>query len=151
MQMTMNNQIFSQRDPKWMDKPLPNASDKNYITIKNFGCLLTCLANFAQVAPDKIMESHPNLFRSNGMMMTADLYGAYGFKVIEEKRKDLPKSDKMYIAVTDFFKKYNKDWGTHFFLVKPDGSIIDPASAYNPKAINRYKNNIIAVRYVEKM
>lgn len=145
-------QIYSQRDPKWMDKPLPNASNPNYITIKNFGCLLTCLANFAQVPPDEIMASHPDCFNSGGYMQTDKLFAYYGLKIRKEPHTagtPMPVSDKPYIAVTSYFKKLNPDWGTHFYIRKPDGTSIDPSSIYNPKTVDRYESTVFEIRYVE--
>jgi hypothetical protein len=149
-------EIYSQRDPRWMEKGFPNVSNPGYVNIMNFGCLLCCLANFAQKRPDEIMDANQDMFVSTGprkgSMATSELYGRYGFTiraVPHTPGTPLPKSDKPYIAVTSYFKRLNPDWGTHFYIRRPDGTSIDPSSAYNPKTTDRYESTVFEIRYVE--
>ena len=146
--------IYSQRDPKYLHMPLPNASNPSYITVGNFGCLLSCLANLSQVPTEQILKEHPECFNSQGFMQTDKLYAYYGFKVRKEPHTPgtpMPVQNTPYIAVTSFYKKMNPDWGTHYYLRMPDNTSIDSSSAHNPKTVDRYESTCIEIRYVDKL
>ena len=130
-------QYFSQLNPSWKNKNLPNCSGN--ITIGNYGCLLTCLANIVQKQPDILASENSDCFNSQGFMNMDKLADRLGYKIVKTEIQEgspLPVKDKPYIARTSWFA--DKGYPTHFFIVLPNGNIIDPASNFNPKSENRY-------------
>lgn len=117
-----------------------------------YGCLASCLCMLLDKTVEEFIHENPNGWDSQANLKTDAVLAKYGFKLI---RKNLLEGQPLQtypypvIYRTSFF---SPKFATHFFVQQPNSfDIIDPASRYNPKAVNRYRDRINEVRYLEPL
>lgn len=94
------------------------------------------------------MAENKDGWEINGNLKTSQVLAKYGYKLVSvdyDEGETLPTKRPLYIARTSLL---SPTYPTHFYILKQDGTIIDPGSIYNPKATNRYKLRTNQVRYL---
>lgn len=128
--------LYSQNDSLWKKKPLGNSA----LTIGSDGCVITCFAMMTNLRPDQVN----NLLKAHGAFDQS--------RVIWDKSAsalgllfDPNVSKSVYattLAVTNHYA--NQGFPTHYFILMPDGSIMDPLDGVrknpNPYNITSYRN-----------
>lgn len=150
---------YSQLDSRWGSKLLPNAEHPS-ITIKNYGCLLSTIATLFQIEPDKLAYDNPDCFQTDGNMLTDKLLERLGSKMERvdiPEGSEIPKQDKAVICRTSWYSDKSRSglsisFPTHFYILLPDGNIIDPARTYpEPNPVNKYKDTTNQIRLVSNI
>lgn len=156
----MQFQPYSQFDKRWADRYFPNANKalggKYPLTWRNWGCNGTCIAMLVGKDPNQLMDENPDGWQPDGNAYTDKILARYGWKLTGRfpltPGQPLPVRTEPYIGVTNFYA--NIGFPTHFFLVLPNGQIMDPAprrgEIVGPKA-NKYVNNMIQYRPFERI
>lgn len=149
-----NKEYYSQLNPKWKNKQLPNAEAPS-ITIGNYGCLLSCISTLFQIEPDKLAEQNADCFQTDGNMLTDKLLSRLNSTMIRTdiiEGQALPTIDKPVIARTSWYSDKSRSglsisFPTHFYIILPNGSIIDPAKSFpEPNPVNKYKGTTNQIR-----
>ena len=136
-------EYYSQKDPRWKNVKLGTCTD----TIGQSGCKITSYANFVDgKTPAEVNDILKKQGGYTSGYLTNDAVDAplLGFKFI--KRTTTPPSVKC-ICETDHYK--SKGVPQHFFLWKPDGTIIDPLDYPTYWKPNPYR--IVSYRVFEKI
>jgi len=112
-------QHLLQTDPRWKNKKLGTCTD----TIGQSGCFITSLAMLADKLPDEVND----ILRdgggySNGCLVIADKAA----KLLGLEYGGKTNSFKPTVPVIAETKYFAPKVPQHFFVVNPDGSIIDP-------------------------
>lgn len=131
---------FSQHDPKYKKVKLGNSQD----TIYNSGCFLVSQANLFQVDPEWLNNYYKKTGVFSGALIKADVAASrmgYTYKKVSNNPK------VRCIAETDHFK--SKGIPQHFFLLKPDKSIIDPLDY--PSKFKQNPYHIVSYRVFTKI
>lgn len=137
----MNSKYWSQRDPMYAEKYLGTGKQK----FKDVACLLVSLSNLTKVPPLELNDMFTTTgVYSNGNMIDCAKAASrlwYTYK----KQSNNPKI--RCIAETDAYK--SKGVPQHFFMLKPDKSIIDPLD--NPPNFKKNPYHIVSYRIFEKL
>lgn len=139
--------VISQLDPKYATLKFPGT---NY-SWSSYGCLCSCLCMLLDKEVFDFIAENPNGWTRDGDLKTDEVLQKYGYKLIRQSIKEgqpLPVRSERYIARTSFMAP---KYPTHFYIVEPDHSIVDPGSNFNPKPVNRYENTTNEIRYLQRI
>lgn len=149
-------QYYSQLNPKWKNRLLPNATDPS-ITVGNYGCLTAVISTLFQVDINKLLDENSDCWQPDGNMLTDKLLGRLNSSMTRidiEEGSEIPKYDKPVICRTSWYSDKKRSglniaFATHFYILLPDGRIIDPARTYpEPNPVNKYSTTTNQVRLV---
>lgn len=115
----------------------------------DYGCLATCLCMLLDKTVEEFVAENPSGWTSDGNLKTDEVLKKYGYKLVREplvEGQKLPLKPFRVIFRTSWF---SPRFATHFFIQEANSTdIIDPASRYNPKTVNRYAGRINEMRYL---
>ncbi len=138
--------IISQVDPRFKDLKFPGT---NYLW-STYGCWATCICMLLDKDPFDLVKENPDGWLPDGNLKTDQVLAKYGYKVVKKTLVEgqfLPQGDVPMVFRTSF---YSPKFPTHFFVQLPSSTqIVDPASMYNPKTDNKYKDRVNEMRTIE--
>ena len=121
-------QNYTQTDPRWK-----NLTYDGVNTFGKTGCLVVSLANLSDKSPIDVASilKNNNLFTNGYINDSAKAAQVLG---LEYNGVSQNKPDYDTIAETNYYSP-----GQHFFIVKVDGSIIDPLGLHSSYPIVNYR------------
>ena len=110
--------FYKQTDPRWGSLKLGTCSD----TISQSGCFLACLSMLSNIPPDQANEMLKNGGYTGGCLIDSEPAA----RILGLEYHGISKTKPSYdtIAETNYYKSSGVP--QHFFIIKADGSQVDP-------------------------
>jgi len=135
---------YSQKSPRWRWQKLGRCKQN----IGQVGCFVTSLANLAdtklRTPRGMIVEAHPGIVdwvaTVKGLYVRRCLVNSKKFAKLlglEYNGRSKKRPNYPCIAETDHYRRYGVP--QHFFVIFPDGDIIDPLDYFPKKKPNKYR------------
>ena len=151
---TTKTNWYSQKNPRWGSQQLGTCAT----SIAGAGCFITSLANLSRTEltdpKGVVREAHPGIVdwvaTTRGLYANGCLVRSKQFAEmlgLEYNGKSKHRPDYPCIAETDHYK--NKGFRQHFFVIFPNGNIIDPLDKMPEEKPNPY--HIVNYRLFKKM